>query len=80
MYEKITGFIEKFEGMKDFGDWKGYCEDYRNGKKTLHAGFFDCNDTVNAFEKAMYDGFMVQDYPDVLDRIDQFGNLSKSGR
>ena len=69
MYEKITNFIEKFDNMKKFGEWKGYYEDYKDGKKTFHAGYFDYNDTVEAFEDAMYDGFTVRDYPDILEKI-----------
>ena len=55
MYERITNFIEQFEAMNYFGERQG-C-------------IFIYNDTVNAFVKMMYDGFMVYDYSEVLDKL-----------
>ena len=69
MYEKLTSFIDTFEGMTDYGQYTGWVEELEDGHKCFRAGVIDYNDDINAFVYAVYDGFADSEYMQTINRL-----------
>lgn len=69
MYEKLTSFIDTFEGMTDYGQYTGWVEEFEDGHKCFRAGIIDYNDDINSFVYTVYDGFAGREYMKTIDRL-----------